>query len=82
MTAPNPYEHLRACLQYLLDCEGDGWLLTDYVAVVGLRRITSDGYVESTSWTIHPHEQADYITDGLLTAAEDMRARCTFTDDD
>ena len=34
---PNPWANLRAALQYLLDCEGDGWQLCHYIACVGLQ---------------------------------------------
>lgn len=78
----DPYGDLRTALQHLLNCEGEGWILTDYVAVVGLQRLNPSGVVESTAWPISPRDQPDYITDGLLAAAEDIRARCSYTTDE
>ncbi len=82
MTAPNPFDHLRVALQYLLDCEGDGWQLSHYAIVLGLERMGGDGRVASTVWVTSPVDQADYVTDGLLSAAEDMRAAADVIDDD
>lgn len=82
MTNPNPFDHLRTALQYLLDCEGDGWQLNHYAIVLGLERMDSDGRVASTVWVTSPLDQADYVTDGLLSAAEDMRSAADVIDDD
>lgn len=83
MSQPDPWAHLRVALQYLLDTvDGEGWVLSDYVVVVGLRRMNGM-VVESSAWPISHPEQPDYVTDGLIAAAEDMRARCGYiTDDD
>jgi hypothetical protein len=77
----NPFERLRAALQYLLNSEGDGWQLSHYVVVLGLQRMDAGGGVENTVWMTVPHEQPDYVTDGLVTAAEEMRA-CADTEGD
>lgn len=78
----NPYERLRGALQYLLNSEGDGWTLSHYVVVMGLQRMDSDGCIENTVWVTMPVEQADYVTDGLVTTAEEMRSQCDIEDDD
>ena len=67
LTAGAAGEHPAA-----LDGCGDGWTLSHLVVVVGLERVTADG-VESTAWIFTPDSQPDYVTDGLLLAAERMR---------
>jgi hypothetical protein len=79
---PNPFDNLRRALQYLLDCEGEGWQLCHYAVALGLERMDSTGVVETTVWVTSPMDQADYITDGLLAAAEDMRAGAESVGDD
>ena len=81
MTMPNPFDHLKIALQYLLDCEGDGYQLAHYVLAVGLQRMDQTGSITSTAWLVAPAEQADYITAGLLDSAEEMRATQEIDDD-
>lgn len=78
----NPYERLRGALQYLLNSEGDGWTLSHYVVVMGLQRLDAEGSIQNTVWMTMPIEQADYVTDGLVTTAEEMRSHCDAEDDD
>jgi len=74
MTNPvDPWANLRAALQYLLDCEGDAYQLVHHVTILGLQRMDSSGRIEATSWILIPAEQPDYVTDGLLLAAEEQR---------
>ena len=79
---PNPFQHLRSALQYLLDCEGDGWQLQHYVIVVGLEQMDSVGTLRHTAWVISQPEQPEYVSDGLLSCAEDMRASAEAIGDD
>lgn len=72
--AVNPLEGLRAALQQLLDAEGDGYQLAHYVVVMGIQKIDAMGKIDARAWMAVPAEQADYISDGLIAAAEDMRA--------
>lgn len=72
---------LREQLQALLDDAQDGWQLSHYVMVMGLNRINSEGAVENCVWVLSPHEQPDYVTDGLLWAGEEMRASAEIDDD-
>lgn len=79
---PNAWSNLRQALQYLLDCEdAEGWQLNHFVACLGIQRIDSTGEITSTAWLAIPAEQAGYITDGLLSTAEEMLA-CAGLDDD
>jgi hypothetical protein len=78
---PNPWANLRIALQYLLDCEGDGFQLAHFVVALGLQKMDSTGTLTSTSWLAIPTEQADYITQGLLDSAEEMRATQDIDDD-
>ena len=79
--AANPFDRLRQCLQYLLDCEGDGWQLAHYVVVIGMQKIGADGQISNAAWMASPLDQPDYVTDGLISSAEDMRASCDVEDD-
>lgn len=76
------HERVRAALQALLDTEdNEGWLLNHYVVVMGVQKIDSDGKLKSTSWMTTPEDQADYITAGLLDAADDIQANAEIEDD-
>lgn len=77
----NPHDRLRASLQYLLDCEGDGYQLAHYAVVMGLQKMDSSGVVSNTTWMAVPQDQPDYVTDGLVQAAEDMRATAESEDE-
>ena len=78
---PNPWANLRVAIQYLLDCEGDGFQLAHFVVAVGLQKMDSTAALTSTSWLAVPSEQPDYITQGLLDSAEGMRATQDIDDD-
>lgn len=63
----------------MLDCEGDGWHLAHYAVVMGIQKLDSDGTVTNASWIASPVDQADYITEGLISAVMDNMHT---TDDD
>lgn len=73
MAEMTPGEYIRNGIQQLLDLEGDGYQLDEFVLCLALQRMGSDGRVESTMWVWSPHEQADWKTDGLLRAALELR---------
>jgi hypothetical protein len=68
-----PVDRLRNAIQKLLNAEGDGWVLDQFVLALGLQRVNSDGEIESTAWVWAPAEQPDWQTDGLLQAASELR---------
>ena len=68
-----PVDRLRNAIQRLLNAEGDGYVLNEFVLALGLQRMDSEGTVESTAWVWAPAEQPDWITDGLLNAAAELR---------
>jgi len=68
-----PVDRLRNAIQKLLNAEGDGYVLDQFVLALGLQRINSDGVIESTAWVWAPAEQPDWITDGLLRTATELR---------
>jgi hypothetical protein len=68
-----PVDRLKAAIQKLLNAEGDGWVLDQFVIAMGLQRVTSGNDVESTAWVWAPAEQPDWITDGLLRTATELR---------
>lgn len=75
-------DKLRTLLQELVDAADDGerWSVGHQVVVVmSLERIV-DGRVEGTSWYWTPGGQADWMTDGLLEAAIEMRASADVDD--
>jgi hypothetical protein len=69
----NPVDRLRNAIQKLLNQEGDGWVLNEFVIALGLQKMNSEGEVESTAWVWAPADQPDWITDGLLRAASELR---------
>ena len=68
-----PVDRLKAAIQKLLNSDGEGWVLDQFVIAMGLQRFTSNNEVESTAWVWAPTEQPDWITDGLLRAASELR---------
>jgi hypothetical protein len=68
-----PVDRLRNAIQKLLNQEGDGWVLNEFVIALGLQKMNSEGEVESTAWVWAPADQPDWITDGLLRAASELR---------
>ena len=68
-----PVDRLRNAIQKLLNAEGDGWVLDQFVLALGLQRVNSEGDVESTAWVWAPAEQPEWQTDGLLQAASELR---------
>jgi hypothetical protein len=68
-----PADRLRNAIQKLLNAEGDGFIVDQFVLALGLQRIDSDGKVQSTAWVWAPAEQPDWQTDGLLRAASELR---------
>jgi len=77
----NPFDVLRQAIQGVLDSAGDGYQLAHYVVVMGIQKMNPEGHVTSSAWLAHPIDQADYITDGLLNTAEEMRAAADIDDD-
>lgn len=66
-------DEVRAAIQKVLDASGDGWHLSaSFVIVMGIERVTNGG-IEATAWYLHPSEQPDWATDGLLNAVIDLR---------
>jgi len=68
-----PVERLRNAIQRLLNDDAEGWVVSEFVLALGLQRINSDQQIESTPWVWAPKDQPDWITDGLLLAASELR---------
>jgi hypothetical protein len=66
-------ERLRNAIQKLLNADNEGWVVNEFVLALGLQRMNSDGQIESTAWVWAPKEQPDWMTDGLLRAAAELR---------
>lgn len=74
---------IRAAVQALLDEIGDGWCVAQIVLCMGLERVNSNtGDIESTPWIWAPKAQAEWMTDGLIETALNMRALSDMIDDD
>lgn len=76
-----PMDRVRKALQELLDAEGDGWHMSHFVVILGLEKFEAADIITS-SWLTVPAAQADYVTDGLISAAADIRWGPDLTDDD
>ena len=76
----DPWQKLREALQYLLDAEGDHWMVSHWVAVLGIERV-GGGDIKTSVWMAMPPSQPDYVTDGLLKAAEELREHADLEDD-
>jgi uncharacterized membrane protein len=75
----NGVDEVRAAIQRVLDAADDGWQLgASFVIIMGIERVTDQG-IEATSWYLHPPEQPNWATDGLLNAAIQARE---FADED
>ncbi len=68
----SPKERLRNAIQRVLNEEGDGWIVGQFVLALGLEKLV-DGAIESTAWVWAPADQPDWVTDGLLRAASELR---------
>lgn len=68
----SPKERLRDAIQRVLNEEGDGWIVGQFVLALGLEKMV-DGVIESTAWVWAPADQPDWVTDGLLRAASELR---------
>jgi hypothetical protein len=68
----SPKERLRNAIQRVLNEEGDGWIVGQFVVALGLEKMV-DGAIESTAWVWAPADQPDWVTDGLLRAASELR---------
>lgn len=77
-----PADKIRQALQDALNAEGDGWILNHWVVVMGLEQMQPDGQVKTSAWLTHPEHQPDYITDGLVSTAGELREACDVDEDD
>ena len=68
----SPKERLRNAIQRVLNEDGDGWIVGQFVLALGLEKMV-DGAIESTAWVWAPADQPDWVTDGLLRAASELR---------
>lgn len=82
MTRPDPAAAIRAAVQLLLDAAGDGWNIAQFVISMGLERVNSDGELEATSWLWAPPSQPEWMTDGLLDSAHELRLMAGEISDD
>ncbi|AXH46876.1 hypothetical protein I5G67_gp038 [Mycobacterium phage Aminay] len=65
---------IRAAIEAMLDESGDGYQLGQLVIVMSLEHINADGQIETVPWLWAPPDQAEWMTDGLLSTALDLRA--------
>lgn len=78
MADTNSADLIREALQVRINEGGgarEGYLVTHYVAIVGLVGVTDDGYTETGVVVLEQNGQAGYITHGLLCEAPEIIAR-------
>lgn len=80
MNRQQAWSALTKALQGLLDSEGDGWMISHYVVVLGIEKV-GDAEIKSSVWLAAPHGQPDYVSDGLLAAGVEMRENAEIEDD-
>lgn len=68
---------IRRAVQAVLDADGDGYHVAQFVVCMGIERVTSDGELESAPWLWVPPGQPEWMTDGLLINAIDIRSEIT-----
>ena len=75
-------DRIRNAIQAVIEADegAQGWTVAQYVIVMGLERILSDGSIEACSWYWHPADQADWMTAGLLEAGLELRAGADLED--
>lgn len=77
-----PSAAIRAAIQQLLDAEGDGWHVSQFVIAMGLERVDSNGRLESSPWIWAPADQPSWQTTGLLDQAVELQSEAEETEDD
>lgn len=68
---------IRRAVQAVLDADGDGYHVAQFVVCMGIERVTGDGELESAPWLWVPPGQPEWMTDGLLINAIDIRSEIT-----
>lgn len=71
---------MLAAIQSALNEGHPGWHVNHFVCLVGAERVNADGDIESCTALYIADGQADYITTGLLCAADELRY--DYEDDD
>lgn len=72
----------EAIQRTILDKEGEGWSVTQYVIAMGLERMNPDGTVDSLAWYHSPPDQPAWQTSGLLDQAQDLHDKVSSDEDD
>lgn len=67
---------IRRAVQAVLDADGDGYHVAQFVVCMGIERVTGDGELESAPWIWAPPGQPEWMTDGLLESAQLIRCQC------
>ncbi len=64
---------INAAAEASPEIEGDGWMVVHYVTVAALQRLTGSG-VESATVLLAAADQPDYVSEGLLLAADRLQS--------
>ena len=70
---------IRSAIQSILDGEGDGWQVGQFVLAMGIERWRGEG-VESSAWVWAPPDQPEWMSCGLLESAREMMRETSDTD--
>lgn len=73
--------NIKQAIQAMLDNYGDGWNVAQYVIVLGIERVTSEGRLETAPWVFTPRDQPEWMSDGLLEAGCGLRAEAEIEED-
>ena len=68
--ADDPLDPILAGVQAALDVEGQGWQVNSFVLIIGAERLAGGG-LEQESFRYTAPNQAPWVTNGLLEAAEE-----------
>lgn len=72
MTNSDLTAKVRDAIQGILDNAGDGYSVSQFVVCMGLERIVN-GELETAPWLWAPDGQPEWMTDGLLDSARELR---------
>ncbi len=66
-------------IQERLNNESEGWILADFVVIVGVARATDNGW-ERRAFLYEAEGQADYVTDGLVGKVQELQAESSWAE--
>ncbi|MCV7210531.1 DUF7213 family protein [Mycolicibacterium canariasense] len=62
-------DRIAEAIQELLNREGDGWTLSNYIVAMQLQRLSPEGEIEGTDWSWAPRSQPTSTNRAMLQEA-------------